>query len=113
LGGAGLALGAVAGIATIDKHSTLAAVCPAGYCPEGERGELDSYHALGTLSTVGFIVGSAAVMVGVVLFVAQGRLDRSTPSILAPLPRSTRTGNAALSDRASVGPGAFGILARF
>jgi hypothetical protein len=116
VGAAGLALGAAAGVAAMDRHSALAAACPAGYCPATERGELDGYHALGVLSTAGFIAGSAGIIAGVVLFLAQGKLDRGTlPVSRSTLrPRSAAAGPTAAIDVQSLAlPAALGIVAHF
>jgi len=67
VGGAGLIEGAITGILAIGKHSDLAKVCTNG-CPPTEDSTLSSYHTMGTLSTVGFIVGGVAAAGGAVLF---------------------------------------------
>jgi hypothetical protein len=67
-GGAGLALGGIAGAAAIGKHSTLANECPGGACQSAKAGaDLKSYHNVGTLSTIGFIGGGALAATGLVL----------------------------------------------
>jgi hypothetical protein len=66
VGGAGLVLGAVTGGLAIGKHGDLATSCKNG-CPTDKLDELSSYHTLGTLSTVGFIVGGAGAVAGTIL----------------------------------------------
>jgi hypothetical protein len=75
-------VGGASGLAAMDKHSTLAESCPAGYCPPPQRSDLDNYHALGAVSTAGFIVGGAGVIASVILFLAQPKFDR-VPAQLA------------------------------
>ena len=67
VGGAGLALGAVTGLLALGKHADLEAACPDGRCPDDQQGDLDSYHTLGTLSTIGFIAGGVGVGAGAFL----------------------------------------------
>jgi hypothetical protein len=71
IGGAGLVLGAVTGGLAIGKHSTLSGECNGGSCPPADSGDLSSYHTLGTLSTVGFIVAGVGAVAGVVLLLVQ------------------------------------------
>jgi hypothetical protein len=71
LGGAGLALGGVTGVLAIRKHSQLSTSCREGTCFPPQKGELDSYHRLGTLSTIGFIAGGVGVASGVVLLLVK------------------------------------------
>jgi hypothetical protein len=67
VGGAGLALGGVTGALALSKHSDLEDRCRGSICPPSFQGEVDSYHTLGTLSTIGFIVGGAGVAAGAIL----------------------------------------------
>ncbi|WP_437300854.1 hypothetical protein [Sorangium sp. So ce426] len=67
LGGAGLAAGAVGGVLALGKHGDLSERCPAGRCDPSLKGEIDSYHAMGTLSTIGFAIGAAGVGAGAFL----------------------------------------------
>jgi hypothetical protein len=69
VGGAGLIVGGVTGALALSKHSSLAKACnSAGQCPSSEKSELSSYHALGTISGVGFAVGLAGVGTGLALW---------------------------------------------
>jgi hypothetical protein len=67
LGGAGLALGGITGILAIKKHRKLSPACVGGTCGPDQKADLDSYHTLGTLSTIGFIVGGVGAATGTVL----------------------------------------------
>ncbi len=72
VGGASLIVGGVAGALALAKHSQLADACPdRNNCDPGLRPNIDSYHRLGTISDVGFIVGGVGVLAGVVLLVTQ------------------------------------------
>jgi hypothetical protein len=108
--GAGLIFGAATGLMAMNKYSALSEICPAMYCPPSARGDVDSYHTLGALSTAGFIVGGAAVIASVVLFLAQAKVDR-TPTHLA---RSDPPGKpATICEGSMFLPGALGILGHF
>lgn len=67
VGGVGLALGAITGIVAMGKHGDLAKACPTGVnCPSTLQSDVNSYHTMGTLSTVGFIVGGVGIVAGVI-----------------------------------------------
>ena len=68
VGGAGLVFGAVTGLIALGKHSDLEDQCPGGRCPPTVKEDLDSYKTMGTLSTVGFIVGGVGAAAGAVLW---------------------------------------------
>jgi hypothetical protein len=67
LGAAGLVVGGVTGGLVISKHGQLQKECPGGTCYGMARDDLAGYHALGTASTVGFVVGGALLATGIVL----------------------------------------------
>ncbi|MCC6214607.1 MAG: hypothetical protein IT376_07045 [Polyangiaceae bacterium] len=68
IGIAGLVLGGVAGLATLDAKSSADAECPAKRCsPEGYAAVEDG-RTFATLSTVGFVVGAVGVGVGAYLW---------------------------------------------
>ncbi|MBV9947238.1 MAG: hypothetical protein JOZ69_10355 [Myxococcales bacterium] len=77
VGGASLALGAVTGILAMGKHSDLtgSGQCSGSTCDPSQQSNLDSYHALATVSTVGFIAGGVGVAAGVVLLVTRPRAE--------------------------------------
>lgn len=70
VGGAGLVFGGVTGVLAMGKHSDLDKACPDGKCPNSEKKEVDSFHTMATLSTVGFIVGGIGAAAGAVLWFA-------------------------------------------
>jgi hypothetical protein len=67
IGGAGLIAGAITGGLAISKHNQLAGQCPGSVCDNTLGSSVNSYHTLGTISTVGFIVGGVGVAAGAVL----------------------------------------------
>ncbi|HEX4448237.1 MAG TPA: hypothetical protein VH044_15925 [Polyangiaceae bacterium] len=77
VGGAGLVLGAVTGGLALGKHSTLSNECTGGSCPPSAHDDLSSYHTMGILSDVGFIVAGVGVAAGFVLFFTE---PKSTPT---------------------------------
>jgi hypothetical protein len=83
VGGAGLLLGGITGAVALGDHGTLADKCKNG-CPPDQKGTLDSYHTMGMLSTVGFIVAGLGAAAGVVLLVTQPKDTSGTESAPAP-----------------------------
>ena len=61
VGGAGLIVGGVAGGLALGKHSDILSQCPGGSCPSNAgpslRSDVDSFHTMGMVSTVGFVAG--------------------------------------------------------
>lgn len=68
VGGAGLVFGGVTGALAMGKHGDLDKTCTGGKCPSTLQGDVDSFHTMATLSTVGFIVGGVGVAAGAVLW---------------------------------------------
>jgi hypothetical protein len=67
VGAAGLVVGGVTGVMAMGKRGDLDDACPGGQCPPEQQDTLDSYRSLGTVSTIGFIVGGVGVATGVTL----------------------------------------------
>jgi len=67
VGGAGLLLGGVTGVLAISKRSKLSDDCTNAVCGPAQKPDLDNYRALGTLSTVGFVVAGVGGAAGAVL----------------------------------------------
>jgi hypothetical protein len=84
VGGAGLVVGVVSGIAALGKHSALAEVCPGGQCVN-QQSAVDSYHLVADLSTAGFIAGGALAATGVVLLVTAPRRRAPEGAWIAPV----------------------------
>ena len=69
----GLGVGTVTGLMASSKKSDLESQCDAnGACPESARDTLDSGKTLGTVSTIGFVVGAVGVAAGVFLYLTSG-----------------------------------------
>jgi tetratricopeptide (TPR) repeat protein len=97
LGGAGLVAGAVTGVLAITTHDDLAGHCAKQLCPEDQLSKLDTYHALGTASTVLFIAGGVVAAGGAVIW------------ITAPRPSATVRAHAT----PFIGPGTAGVRVTF
>jgi hypothetical protein len=82
VGGAGLVGGVVAGILALSDHSTLKSKCtgPGGACPPSEDSALSSYHTVGALSTVGFVLAGVGVATGVTLLLVAPKNPPATPA---------------------------------
>lgn len=72
VGGLGLLVGSITGVMALGRHSDLEDQCPGGRCPESSQGTLDSFHTLGTVSTIGFVVGAVGLGTGVSLLFWSG-----------------------------------------
>jgi hypothetical protein len=62
-GGVGLATGSIAGVLAIGKHSSLATECKT----DCKQSDIDSYNAIGAVSTAGFIAGGVLAGAGLIL----------------------------------------------
>jgi len=88
--GVGVALvgvGAVTGILTLNDASELKDRCPQNPCPPDNESLADSVNTLGTISTVGFIAGGAAIGAGVLWLL----LQPSDPGEGGDAPEATAT----------------------
>jgi hypothetical protein len=70
----------ITGVLALGKHSDLATACKGGTCGPAQQSELDSYHSLGTISTVGFVVAGVGAAAGVTLLILKPKADASPPS---------------------------------
>jgi hypothetical protein len=73
VGAAGLVAGVITGVIAMGDHSSLLNdVCAKGPCSQSDltsyNSSTDSYHTMGTVSTVGFIAGGVLAVGGAVLF---------------------------------------------
>lgn len=68
VGGAGLVVGGITGVIALGKHGDLKDKCPGGTCRSDQQEAIDSYKTMGTISTIGFIVGGVGVAAGAVLW---------------------------------------------
>lgn len=85
VGGAGLVMGAVTGGLAVKQHGDLATACGGGKCPESAYGKLDSYHLLGTLSTVGLVVGAASAGAGAILVLTAPKASPKNAAFVTPV----------------------------
>jgi hypothetical protein len=85
IGGAGLVFGAITGVVAISKHSTLSDECKGGTCSgTTAQNDLSSYHTMGALSTVGFIVAGVGAAAGVVLLLTEPKSAPTTGLHVVP-----------------------------
>lgn len=97
LGGAGLLAGTITAIVAANQHADLQRLCVNDRCPLSALSKLDSYHTVGTASTVSFLAGGMGVAAGAILFFTAPRAKAS------PAPRLG----------AQLGPGTLGLSGRF
>lgn len=70
VGAVGLGIGAATGIIAMGQIDDIKSRCtPDGHCPEADKPKADAAQSLVTASTVGFVVGGAALAAGAVLIV--------------------------------------------
>jgi hypothetical protein len=70
VGGAGLIVGAITGGLALGDHSDISNGCPdPKNCPASLQGKIDSYHTMGTISTIGFVAGGILAAAGIVMWV--------------------------------------------
>jgi hypothetical protein len=77
VGVAGIAVGSVLGILTLNKASQLSSACqPKNDCPAGEQGDLNSASALALGSTIGFGVGAVGAVLGTYFLIRPPRSEK-------------------------------------
>ncbi len=74
VGAAGLITGGVTGALALGDHSDLSGACSNGICHPDQQSKVDSYNTMGTISTVGLIVGGVGVATGALLLVLKPNL---------------------------------------
>jgi hypothetical protein len=99
VGGAGLITGGITGILAMGKKSDLDKQCNGGTCPASAQSDVDSYHSMGLISTIGFAVGIVGVGAGIYFLVTS---PKSEP---APAMKAGIT--------PFIGPGSIGAFGRF
>lgn len=73
IGGAGLVVGTVFGIVAMGKKSDLEDACPNKVCPSAaQQDTIDSGKTMGTVSTVGLVIGAVGIGAGVILLLSGG-----------------------------------------
>ncbi len=83
VGGVGLAVGGIFGIVAIGKHSTLKDECTST-CPPSAQSDLDSYHSMGLISDIGFIVAAVGGATGAILLLTQPKSAPTTGVTIVP-----------------------------
>ncbi|MDB5218798.1 MAG: hypothetical protein JWO86_6725 [Myxococcaceae bacterium] len=83
VGVVGLGLGTVFGLSAMSKKNDLSNACPNKICRASEQSNLDSAKTSGTISTIAFGVGGAAVILGGVLFFTAPSSSSSSSSSTA------------------------------
>ena len=106
VGGAALLVGAVTGILAIGKHGDLKDACPDATCPSTKQSDVDSYKTMGTISTVGFVVGGVGVAAGAILLL-------TAPKQESALARYTTVRVAGMTLKPYVAPTAAGLIGSF
>lgn len=71
IGGAGIAVGAITGVLFLGAMGDLSDRCPEDRCAPEDQEAIDEAGLLGNVSTVGFAVGGAGLVAGVILAVVR------------------------------------------
>ena len=112
VGGAGLAVGSIAGLMVLSKASDLESMCEGSRCPPAAQDDISSGQSLAIASNVGFALGLAGVAVGVYGLVSAGGASKSVSGSTAST-AGVRSANRARVITPIVGPGAIGLAGRF
>jgi hypothetical protein len=65
VGGVALAAGAITGLMSIQKTSTVKTACNGNECPASSASDLDSARSTAAISTIAFVTGGVGLAVGV------------------------------------------------
>jgi hypothetical protein len=96
---AGVVVGGVTGVLALSKGSTLKDACPDAHCGPSQQDALHDARALGTVSTISFVVAGAGATLGVI-----GLLTK---------PSATPPPTTGVSARLTVGLGTIGLVGSF
>jgi hypothetical protein len=98
VGAVGLLVGGITGGLALGKHGTLNDECKDGVCRSSSaKSDLDSFHTMTSVSTVGFILGGVGVAAGAVLFFVSPSTSSTKSAWITP----------------TIGPGSIGAVGRF
>jgi hypothetical protein len=80
VGGAGIAVGSIAGILVMAKHnsSDVKTQCDGSRCPTSLDSTVSSFNTLRNVSTIGFIVGAVGIGTGIGLLLTSPKSQRQT-----------------------------------
>jgi len=81
VGALGLGVGGATGLLAMGQHSHLTNVCSGTTCPGSEQSDVDNYHTMALVSTVGFIVGGAAVATGAILLLTRPKTENASLAV--------------------------------
>lgn len=87
VGGAGLLTGIITGVVAIGDHSHLKTECngPDGTCTPGSpQSDLSSYHTVGLVSTIGFVVAGVGAAAGITLWVLESKNSSPASAAVSP-----------------------------
>jgi hypothetical protein len=110
VGAVGLGLGLVFGRAAMQDKDTLDNECPNKVCSSDQSDKLDSAKTKGLVSTIGFGVGAAGVVLGTVLVIAGSGGDSSSSGSGSSHARTART---SFRPKAAIGFGSVQVGADF
>ena len=74
-------MGGVTGLLAMSQHSHLTSVCNGTTCPATEQNDVDNYHTMALVSTIGFIAGGAAVATGAILLLIRPKAENSSSAL--------------------------------
>jgi hypothetical protein len=88
VGVVGIAIGAITGAMSLGKVSTLSSHCPTKHgCDPADQSLADSAKSLGTISTIGFVVGGVGLVGGAVLLVVRPGKPAAAAGVVTFTPR--------------------------
>lgn len=87
VGAAGFGTGLVTGLLAVGKHGALKDACtlPGGRCPPAQKDALASYTTMGTVATIGVVVGAAFATGGVILILTAPKAAPERRAWMTPM----------------------------
>ncbi|HKO53231.1 MAG TPA: hypothetical protein VJV79_36225 [Polyangiaceae bacterium] len=109
IGAVGVGVGTAFGVMAMKDKQGLDGQCQGNTCPPSSEGAVDAAKRNGTISTIGFAVGGASLVLGTVLYFSLGSGSPAAHAQSAPA-----RGFAGLQrGRAMIGPGSVQLAADF
>jgi len=81
VGVVGLAVGVITGLMAGSSHSSLTNECNGNSCPTSAQSDLDSFHSMKTISTIGYVVGAVGLIGAGVLYFTTGKTSAPTTGV--------------------------------